>query len=172
MRWFTTAKLFVTSSLKVNKRLIEILTFCSFILLSGYGQVSAEDSARASSSIEKKRTHPRKNTYMKRKWGIEVLFVRHAAADYMLEFRYKVLDAKKASSLFKRQTKPLMTHVKSGAKLVVPTPAKTGALRNSNPPLDNHTYWMYFANPGKLVKRGDLVNIEIGDFLIKKIIVK
>ena len=172
MQWFTTFKLFVASSFKVSKRLIEILAFCSFILLSSSGFLYAEGADKLSSSVKKERPHPRKNTYMKRKWGIEVLFVRHAAAGYMLEFRYKVLDAKKASSLFKRQTKPLMTHVKSGAKLVVPTPAKTGALRNSNPPLDNHTYWMYFANPGKLVKRGDLVNIEIGDFLIKKIIVK
>ena len=116
--------------------------------------------------------HPRHKTFMKRKWGIEILYVRQTAAGYMLEFRYKVLDAKKAASLFERQTKPILTHVKSGAKLIVPTPAKTGALRNSNPPLVGRTYWMFFANPGKLVKPGQRVNIEIGDFKVKNIIVK
>ena len=94
---------------------------------------------------------------MKRQWGIEILFVRQTSAGYMLEFRYKVLDPEKAAPLFDRQTKPLLTHAKSGAKLIVPTPAKTGALRNSNPPLADHDYWMFFANPGKLVEPGDLI---------------
>jgi hypothetical protein len=109
---------------------------------------------------------------MKRQWGVEVVFVRQTAAGYMLEFRYKVVDADKAKPLFLRQTKPLLTHAESGAKLIVPTPAKTGALRNSNPPLDGHTYWMFFANPGKLVKRGEHVNIEIGDFLAERLVVR
>ena len=172
MQWYTKIKQLVTSSYKVNKRLIEILAFCNFVLLSSIGNLQAFDANNSASSIKSERAHPRENTYMKRKWGIEVLFVRHAAAGYMLEFRYKVIDAVKARSLFDRQTKPIMSHLKTGAKLIVPTPAKTGALRNSNPPLVDHTYWMYFANPGKLVKRGDLVNIEIGKFLVEKITVK
>ncbi|PHS17137.1 MAG: hypothetical protein COA86_10810 [Kangiella sp.] len=172
MQWFTTVKLFVTSGLKVNKRLIEILAFCSFIVLSSFGNLQAESLDKSANSVKKERPHPRKNTYMKRKWGVEVLFVRHAAAGYMLEFRYKVLDPVKAKDLFERQTKPIMSHLRTGAKMIVPTPAKTGALRNSNPPLIDHTYWMYFANPGKLVKKGDLVNIAIGDFLVENIIVK
>jgi hypothetical protein len=117
-------------------------------------------------------SHPRERTFMKRQWGIEVLYVRQTAAGYMLEFRYKVIDAQKAKALFDRQTKPLLTHAETGAKLIVPTPAKIGALRNSNPPLDGHTYWMFFANPGKLVKSGEHVNIEIGDFLVEGLTVK
>jgi hypothetical protein len=116
--------------------------------------------------------HPRKNTFLKRKWGVEVLYVRQTAAGYMLEFRYKVLDANKAKALFERQTKPLLTHAETGAKLIVPTPAKTGALRNSNPPLADHTYWMCFANPGKLVKPGDHVNIDIGEFRVAGLVVQ
>ena len=116
--------------------------------------------------------HPREKTYMKRQWGVEVLYVRQTSAGYMLEFRYKVLDAEKAKALFKRQTKPILTHVESGAKLIVPTPAKTGALRNSNTPLADHTYWMFFANPGKLVQPGEHVNIEIGDFLVEGLVVQ
>jgi hypothetical protein len=116
--------------------------------------------------------HPRENTFMKRQWGVEVLYVRQTAAGYMLEFRYKVLDAQKAKPLFERQTKPLLTHAETGAKLIVPTPAKTGALRNSNPPLAGTTYWMFFANPGKLVQSGEHVNIEIGEFLVEGLVVK
>jgi hypothetical protein len=117
-------------------------------------------------------SHPRKNTFMKREWGIEIMFVRQTAAGYMLEFRYKVVDAEKAKALFERQIKPMLTHTESGAKLIVPTPAKTGALRNSNPPKDGNTYWMFFANPGQLVKPGQHVSIEIGDFLAKNLVVQ
>jgi len=117
-------------------------------------------------------SHPRNNTFMKREWGIEIMFVRLTAAGYMLEFRYKVVDAEKAGALFKRQNKPMLIHFKTGAQLIVPTPAKTGALRNSNPPKDDHTYWMFFANPGKLVESGEHVSIEIGDFLVENLVVQ
>ena len=136
------------------------------------GQDQDESGVANAGASAQARPHPRANTYMKRQWGIEIMFVRQTAAGYMLEFRYKVLDDEKAKPLFERQTKPLLTHVESGAKLVVPTPAKTGALRNSNPPLAGHTYWMFFANPGKLVKQGEKVNIEIGDFLVEGLVVQ
>lgn len=116
--------------------------------------------------------HPREKTYMKRKWGVELLFVRETSAGYMLEFRYKVLDANKAKPLFERQTKPMLTHVKTGARLIVPTPAKTGALRNSNMPKAGKVYWMFFANPGKLVKPGERVNIDIGEFHANGLVVR
>lgn len=116
--------------------------------------------------------HPRENTFLKRQWGIEIMHVRQAAAGYMLEFRYKVLDAERAQALFERQTKPVLTHLESGAMLIVPTPAKTGALRNSNPPASGNVYWMFFANPGKLVEPGDHVSIEIGEFRVERLVVQ
>lgn len=116
--------------------------------------------------------HPREKTFLKRRWGVEVMSVRQTAAGYMLEFRYRVLDAEKAKPLFERKTKPVLTHAESGARLIVPTPAKTGALRNSNPPLAGHTYWMFFANPGRLVKPGEHVNVEIGEFHADGLVVR
>ena len=118
---------------------------------------------------EERASHPRKNTLLKREWGIEIVYVRQTSAGYMLEFRYRVLDAEKAGALFERQTKPVLIHADTGSRFVVPTPAKTGALRNSNPPKDGHTYWMFFANPGKFVEVGDSVSIEIGDFVINNL---
>ena len=132
---------------------------------------SAKDSVAVATSHSPSQ-HPREKTFLKRQWGIEILYVRQTAAGYMLEFRYKVLDAEKAEALFERQTKPLLTHVETGSIMIVPTPAKTGALRNSNLPLDGHTYWMFFANPGKLVQPGEHVNIEIGDFLVEGLVVQ
>lgn len=125
-------------------------------------EVLAETPAPVSAS--KPKTHRRQFTYLKRKWGVEVMFVRPASAGYMLEFRYKVLDPVKAAPLFDRQSKPTLVHDESGAQLIVPTPPTTGALRNSNTPLVDHTYWMFFANPKQFVTSGQHVTVTIGDF--------
>lgn len=129
-------------------------------------------AAGTAATVPATQVHPRENTFLKRTWGIEILFVRATSAGYMLEFRYRVIDPDKAKPLFDRQTKPMLTHEESGAQFIVPTPAKTGALRNSNPPLEDHTYWMFFANPGRYVKQGDLVTIEIGDFVVDELVVQ
>ena len=118
------------------------------------------------------RIHPRQKTYMKRQWGVEVLWVRQTAAGYMLEFRYKVLDAEKAKPLFDRQVKPVLIHEETGSRMMVPAPAKVGALRNSNPPKAGKTYWIFFANPGRYVQPGDRVSIQIGDYLQQHLIVQ
>jgi len=134
------------------------------------GQTTAAAATTAVSS--EPAHHPREKTLLKRQWGVEVMYVRQTAAGYMLEFRYRVLDAEKAKPLFERRTKPVLTHAETGAKLIVPAPAKTGALRNSNPPVAGRVYWMFFANPGKLVKPGQHVNVEIGEFHADGLVVK
>jgi len=116
--------------------------------------------------------HPRENTYIKRKWGVELLFVRETAAGHMLEFRYKVLDPDKALPLFIRKDKPILTHERTGAELEVPVPPKTGALRNSDAPIEGRVYWMFFANPGLLVRPGDAIDIRIGEFEVKGLVVQ
>lgn len=109
---------------------------------------------------------------MKREWGVEVIGVRSTADGYMLEFRYRVTDPERAKPLFERRTKPVLLDEESGARLVVPTPSKTGALRNSRPPQAKRTYWMLFANPGAYVKPGRRVSIEIGEFRAEGIVVQ
>jgi hypothetical protein len=98
------------------------------------------------------------------KWGIEVQRIKLTAAGHMLDFRFRVIDPEKARPLFTRQTKPYLIDRASGAKLVVPRPAKTGPLRSSNEPMADRVYWMFFANPGKTVKAGGEVTVVIGDF--------
>jgi hypothetical protein len=98
------------------------------------------------------------------RWGIEVVSMRQTAADNMLDFRYKVLDAKKAAAVFERTAKPYLIHQASGKVLSVPRTAKVGPLRSSDQPQEGRTYWMFFGNQTKLVKAGDKVTVVIGEF--------
>jgi hypothetical protein len=143
---------------------------CDARALEGPGQAAAV--APATGVSPEPALHPREKTYLKRQWGVEVMFVRQTAAGYMLEFRYRVVDPEKAKPLFERRAKPMLTHAQSGARLIVPTPPTTGALRNSNPPVAGNIYWMFFANPGKLVKPGQQVSIEIGEFRVDGLVVQ
>jgi hypothetical protein len=105
-------------------------------------------------------------------WGIEVLSLRHTAAGYMLDFRYRVIDPVKAAPLLEYRTKPYIVAQKTGARLDVPVPQKIGALRNSADQVKaNHNYFALFANPGRHVKPGDRVSVVIGDFKADNIVV-
>jgi len=53
---------------------------------------------------------------------------------------------------------------KAGVQLVVPSMEKIGQLRQSSTPEVGKSYWMAFSNKGRLVKRGDRVNVVIGKF--------
>lgn len=90
----------------------------------------------------------------------------------MVDFRYKVTDVEKAVPLFQRQTKPYLIHQESGKALAVPNTAKLGSLRNSNMPQIGRTYWMFFGNHNRIVQKGDLVTVAIGDFRAKDLTVQ
>jgi hypothetical protein len=148
-------------------RLLSALLLCLGLgLLAGRGQAASPASAPASGAA------PRDRTLLKRLWGVEVLGVRWSAGGYMLEFRYKVLDARLAAPLFDRAVQPLLIHEPSGAAFIVPTPGKVGALRNSDPPIRDRIYWMFFANPGQYVKRGQKVTVQIGRFRAESLVVE
>ena len=105
-------------------------------------------------------------------WGIEVTSIRLSTHDHMIDYRYRVLDAEKATDLFKRQIKPNLIHQETGKVLAVPETAKLGPLRNSNIPQEGRIYWMFFGNAGKLVKAGDKVTVVIGDFRVENLVVE
>ena len=108
---------------------------------------------------------------MAEKWGIEISSIRMTANDHMIDFRYKVLDAEKAASLFERETKPYLIDQASGKVLAVPNTAKIGPLRNSNKPKEGKIYWMCFGNSG-VVKTGNKVTVVIGEFKAENLIVE
>jgi hypothetical protein len=98
------------------------------------------------------------------RWGIEIMSLRLSSAGYMIDFRYKVIDAEKAAPLFDRRVKPKLIDEASGMEMSVPTGPTTGQIRNSNPPRAGKVYFMFFANPGRQIKSGSKVTIAIGEF--------
>jgi hypothetical protein len=87
----------------------------------------------------------------------------------MLDFRYRVVDARKAKPLFERKIKPVLRDEATGAQMTVPTPPKTGALRSSNDPKAGRSYFMFFANPGRFIQRGNTVTVTIGAFSVESL---
>jgi hypothetical protein len=57
-------------------------------------------------------------------------------------------------------------------QLVVPSLEKVGQLRQSSTPEIGQSYWMAFSNPGRPVKRGDRVNIVVGQFHVNGLVVE
>jgi hypothetical protein len=151
-----------------------LITACHLLATDAQAAEAVEqvDAAAGTTVATERPRHPRENTYMKRQWGVEVVFVRQTANGSMLEFRYKVIDADKAAPLHERATKPVLIHEETGSRMIVPTPPTTGALRNSNMPVAGRTYWMFFANPAKFVQPGDRVTIEIGEFVAEGLVVR
>jgi hypothetical protein len=105
--------------------------------------------------------------------GVEVIAIRTTAAGSMLDFRFKVLDKEKAMPFFLKELKPHLIDERTGAVLEVPVPAKGGPMRpTSRDPRVGVTYFMLFGNPGKFIKKGDLVTIVVGENRVEKLIVE
>lgn len=119
------------------------------------------------------KTVPNKEvTELKNRWGIEIVGIRSTAADYMLDFRYKVVDAEKAEALFRRKSRPQLIDQESGAKMNVYSSPKTGPMRSTNKPRAGKNYFILFANPGKYIQVGNKVTVVIDDFKIEDIVVQ
>lgn len=103
------------------------------------------------------------------RWGIEIASMRLASGGYMLEFRYRIVDANKAQPLFDRGVRPRLHDDVTGLDSVVPNPPTTGSLRSTNDAKAGRTYFMFFANPGRVVKAGSEVTVTIGEFSISGI---
>lgn len=114
-------------------------------------------------------TDPEVRRALLERWGVEVLGVRKAFTGYMIDFRFRVLDADKALPLFDSRTQPYVLRDGSSIKLPVPVGEKVGAFRTTNRGKNiesNRDYYMLFANPDAYVKRGDKVSVVIGDFRV------
>jgi hypothetical protein len=106
----------------------------------------------------------RAGAYYKLVWGVDSLAVRWAESGEVIRFNYRVLDAQKAQTLNDQKAEPILIDPRAGVSLVVPSLEKVGKLRQSESPEEGKSYWMAFSNKGRLVKRGDRVNIVIGQF--------
>ena len=111
-------------------------------------------------------------TFYKSAWGVEKLEVRETSSGVLLRFSYRVTDANKARPLNDKKATPYLIDQKSRAVLQVPTMPKVGMLRQSGDPVNGLIYWMVFSNKGKFVKPGNHVDIVIGNFRAKGLIVQ
>ncbi len=107
------------------------------------------------------------------KWearGIEIVRIKPTKNGLMLDLRYRVTDPETARSAIKQTTTLSLVDQASGTVLPVPNMAKVGKLRNV-PNSDDTTkvYWVFFNNPGALVKSGSKVTLNIGDVKIRDI---
>ena len=102
--------------------------------------------------------------YYQGAWGVDSFRVKYTESGEIIRFTYRVLDEDKAKALNDKKAEPFLIDPQAGVKLVVPSLENVGSLRQSAPPVNDQSYWMVFSNKGRLVKRGDHVNVVIGAF--------
>lgn len=98
------------------------------------------------------------------RFGIEFAALRLTSGGTMLDFRYRVVDSQKAAALLQKRSKPYLLDPVTGARLMVPSPAYIGPLRQTAvAPEVGKTYFIFFGNAGRLLKQGDRVTLVLGD---------
>lgn len=105
-------------------------------------------------------------------WGVDAPNVKAVESGELIRFSYQVLDAEKAKILNDKKTSAFLIAPALGVRLSVPTLEKVGQLRQSNAPEAGKSYWMAFSNPGRRVKRGDRVDVMIGQFKAEGLVVE
>jgi len=107
---------------------------------------------------------------IREKLGIKPVAIRLTAAGSMIDFRYSVVDPQKSLPLFDRKIKTYLVNQSNGDKFAVPTDTKIGPLRSSSrEPEAGREYFIFFVNPGKLLKRGNKVTVVVGDMKIENL---
>jgi hypothetical protein len=106
----------------------------------------------------------RAGLYYRYVWGIDSLSVKLMESGELVRFAWRVVDADRAGVLNEKKVAPSLIDPQAGVSLVVPTLDKVGQLRQSAPPEVGKSYWIAFSNKGRIVKRGDHVNVVVGPF--------
>jgi hypothetical protein len=106
-------------------------------------------------------------------WGIEAPSVKIVESGVMIRFNYRVLDPVKAKVLEDKKFEPHLECPEKGVQLVVPTMEKVGQLRQAPHTIEaGKSYWMAFSNAGRIVRPGDRVDVVIGNFRVRELIVE
>lgn len=109
------------------------------------------------------------------RWGIRVEGLRLTAQGHMCDFRFRVIDAEKAAPLLDRKKPASLLNESTGIITHVPAMPKVGPLRQTvrlSKPAEGRTYFIIFANPGKLIKTGQRATVSIGDFVMPGLVVQ
>jgi len=117
----------------------------------------------------------RDGAHMRDKWGIEIVGITLSAAGYMLDLRYRIVDAGKAEPLVSRggMVQPYLVDQSTGSRLLVPGSIKTGSQdRNGQEAVPGRVYDTLFANPSGQVKPGSKVTVVLGEFRAEDLVVQ
>ena len=134
-------------------------------------QAGSPPAAKTASRYQPNRFAGRAGKYYEFVWGVDTLGVKSVESGEVIRFSYRVLDADKAKALNDKKSEPFLIDPRAGVKLVVPSLEKVGQLRQSSTPQAGRSYWMAFSNKGRLVKRGDRVDVVIGQFRAEGLVV-
>jgi hypothetical protein len=105
-------------------------------------------------------------------WGVDALSVKAVESGKLIRFSYEVLDPVKAGQLNDKKLEPKLIAPDAHAMLVIPSLENVGQLRQSSTPEAGKSYWMAFSNPRRTIKRGDRVDIVIGQFHAEGLLVE
>jgi hypothetical protein len=132
----------------------------------------AKPAVTGAAHYEPNRLARRAEMYYLGVWGVDSFNVKAAESGELIRFSWRVMDPAKAKPLNDKKAQPSLIDPQAGVSLVVPTMEKVGQLRQSSTPEVGKSYWMAFSNPGRRVKRGDHVNVVIGQFHADGLIVE
>ena len=126
----------------------------------------------AATIYQPQRFPKREHSYYQLFWGVDQISAKATESGELIKFSYRVLDPEKAKTLNDRNNEPVMYDPAIRAKLIVPCLEKVGQLRQASTPEAGRIDWMAFSNPGRVVKRGDRVDVVIGQFHIGGLVVE
>jgi hypothetical protein len=176
--WISMKKMFERSVLESLKAKLLAAVLVSGILLSSAGAQSPAPGAQPAGAATATPHHYQPNRFAGRAgdyyrliWGVDSLSVKWTESGEVIRFSYRVLDAEKAKALNDKKNEPSLIDPQAGVKLVVPSLEKVGQLRQSATPEAGKAYWMAFSNKGRRVKRGDHVDVVIGNFQAQGLVV-
>jgi hypothetical protein len=106
----------------------------------------------------------RAQAYYAAVWGVDDLSVKAAESGEIIRFSWRVIDPDLAKTIHDKKIEPVLWDPQAHVKLVVPNLENVGSLRQMSTPITGKSYWMAFSNPGRLVKPGHLVMVQVGTF--------
>ena len=164
--------------LSKTKRMVMMAVLASVPLASAVGAEPAAPASAVKPATAKTRTRyqpdrfaGRAGKYYRLVWGVDSLSVKLAESGEIVRFSYRVLDPARAGALNEKKSEPSLIDPRAGVKLVVPAMEKIGTLRNTARPEVGKAYWMAFSNKGRPVKKGDHVDVVIGNFRAQGLVV-
>lgn len=163
-----------------NRMLLAVLLASGIFASSAAGQNGPQGGPAKETPTKKPGTPvhyvpnvPRRaQMYYEGVWGVDSLRVKTAESGELIRFTWRVLDPTRAKPLSDKKAEPVLIDPQARVKLVVPTMEKVGQLRQSSTPEAGKSYWMAFSNSGRPVKRGDRVEVVIGQFRAEGLVVE